>query len=150
MPQSLSCLLTHVVFSTKNRQPWLTHQISTELHPYLVGVLKNLECPSIQVGGVSDHVHLFFRLSRTKTVAAVVETVKTSSSKWIKGKWPEWGEFHWQTGYAAFSVSPSSSEQLIEYIRNQEAHHQTVSFQAEYIRFLKRYHVEYSDTYMWD
>jgi REP element-mobilizing transposase RayT len=83
MPQSLSRILIHLVFSTKNREPVITPVIRTELHPYLAVTLDNIDCPSLRVGGVADHVHLFFGLSRTRTIAEVVETVKTSSSKWI-------------------------------------------------------------------
>ena len=149
MPQSLSSLLTHLVFSTKNREPWLKG-VSTEIHPYLSGVLNNVGCPSIQVGGVSDHVHLFYRLSRTKSVAEVIETVKTSSSKWIKTKGQEFAGFHWQSDYGAFSVSQSDSDAVIAYIRSQPDHHRKVSFQEEYRRFLERYNVAYDEMYVWD
>jgi len=119
MPQSLSRILIHLVFSTKNRERVLTRAIQTELHPYLAGTLDNIECPSLQAGGVEDHVHLFFGLSRTRTVADVVETVKTSSSKWIKTKDAEFAGFHWQSGYGAFSVSQSDADAVVAYIRNQ-------------------------------
>ncbi|MEI6779384.1 MAG: IS200/IS605 family transposase [Verrucomicrobiota bacterium] len=119
MPQSLSRILIHLVFSTKNRERVLTRAIQTELHPYLAGTLDNIECPSLQAGGVEDHVHLFFGLSRTRTVADVVETVKTSSSKWIKTKGAEFAGFHWQSGYGAFSVSQSDADAVVAYIRNQ-------------------------------
>src|SRR5581483_10512608 len=124
MPQSLSRILIHLVFSTKNRERLLTSAIQTELHPYLAGILDNIECPSLQVGGTEDHVHLFFGLSRTRTIADVVETVKTSSSKWIKNKGGEFADFHWQTGYGAFSVSQSDVDTVEAYIRNQAQHHQ--------------------------
>jgi REP element-mobilizing transposase RayT len=150
MPQSLSSLLTHLVFSTKNREPWLKGDACTEIHPYLTGVLNNIGCPAIQVGGVSDHVHIFFRLSRTKSVAEVVETVKTSSSKWIKTKGPEFAGFHWQSGYGTFSVSQSDADAVISYIRNQPEHHAKVSFQEEYRRFLDRYQISYDERYVWD
>jgi putative transposase len=150
MPQSLSSLLTHLVFSTKNREHWLKGDVAAEIHPYLAGVLNNVGCPSIQVGGVSDHVHIFCRLSRTKSVAEVVETVKTSSSKWIKTKGQEFAGFHWQSGYGAFSVSQSDSDAVISYIPNQPEHHRKVTFQEEYRRFLERYSVAYDERYVWD
>ncbi len=150
MPQSLSSILTHLVFSTRNRQPFLTEGVAAEIHPYLARVLKNVGCPSLQVGGVSDHVHLFFRLSRTKSIAEVVETVKTSSSKWIKTRSHEFAGFHWQSGYGAFSVSQSDSEAVVAYIRNQAEHHRRVSFQEEYRRFLERYQIAYDERYVWD
>jgi putative transposase len=150
MPQSLSNLLTHVIFSTKNREPFLIEACRDEMHAYLVGILNHLDCPPLQVGGVSDHVHLFFRLSRTTTVAKVVESLKTSSSKWIKTKGREFSNFHWQSGYGAFSVSQSDSDAVIIYIRNQPEHHRKISFQDEYRRFLKRYEIPYDERYVWD
>ena len=150
MPQSLSSLLIHLVFSTKNREHWLIGDVAKEIHPYLAGILNNQECPSIQVGGISDHVHLFFRLARTRTIAEIVETVKTSSSKWIKTKGANFNGFHWQSGYGAFSVSQSDAEAVIVYIQNQAEHHKKITFQDEYRRFLKRYQVTYDERYVWD
>ena len=150
MPQSLSRILIHLVFSTKNRERILTPTIQTELHPYLAGTLDNIECPSLQVGGVEDHVHLFFGLSRTRTIADVVETVKTSSSKWIKTKGVAFADFHWQSGYGAFSVSQSDADAVVTYVRNQAQHHQKMTFQDEYRRLLERYQVAFDEKYVWD
>jgi REP element-mobilizing transposase RayT len=150
MPQSLSRILIHLVFSTKNRERVLTPAIQTELHPYIAGTLDNIECPSLQVGGVEDHVHLFFGLSRTRTIAEVVERVKTSSSKWIKSKGASFAGFHWQSGYGAFSVSQSDADAVVTYIRNQAQHHQKMTFQDEYRRLLERYQVSFDEKYVWD
>jgi REP element-mobilizing transposase RayT len=150
MPQSLSRILIHLVFSTKNCEPILTPAVQSELHPYLAGTLDNIGCPSLQVGGVEDHVHLLFGLSRTRTVAEVVETVKTSSSKWIKFKGAAWEDFHWQSGYGAFSVSQSGADLVVDYIRNQAQHHRTMTFQEEYRRLLERYQVAFDEKYVWD
>jgi len=150
MPQSLSRLLVHLVFSTKNRKPGLTPAIQSELHPYLAGTLNHIDCPSLQVGGVEDHVHLFFGLSRTRTIANVVETVKTSSSKWLKTKGTLWKDFHWQSGYGAFSVSQSDAHEVTAYVRNQTQHHLKMTFQEEYRRLLERYQVSYDERYVWD
>lgn len=150
MPQSLSRILIHLVFSTKNREPFLSTSMQSELHPYLAGTLDNIDCPSLQVGGVEDHVHLFFGLSRTKTIADIVETVKISSSKWIKTKGASFANFHWQSGYGAFSVSQSDAEAVVNYIRNQAEHHRKMSFQDEYRRLLERYHVKFDERYVWD
>ena len=150
MPQSLSRILVHLVFSTKNREVVLNAAIQSELHPYLAGTLDGIDCPSLQVGGVENHVHLFFGLSRTRSVADVVETVKTSSSKWIKTKGVEFGGFHWQSGYGAFSVSQSDADAVVAYIRNQAQHHRKITFQDEYRRLLERYHVAFDEKYVWD
>src|SRR5581483_1141630 len=117
MPQSLARVLVHLVFSTKNRAPVLAPEVRAELHPYLAAVLANDDCPSLQVGGVEDHVHLLFSLSRTRTIAQVVENVKTSSSKWLKTKGTQLTDFYWQAGYGAFSVSRSQADEVVEYIR---------------------------------
>ena len=132
MPQSLSRVLVHLIFSTKNRVPVFTDAISDELHPYLSVVLNDHDCPSLQVGGVEDHVHLLFGLSRTTTIAQIVEAIKTSSSKWIKTRDERYGDFHWQAGYGAFSVSSSQVSRVIRYIQNQPDHHRRFSFQDEF------------------
>jgi putative transposase len=150
MPQSLSRILVHLIFSTKDRVPVLSPEIRSELHPYLAVVLREFGCPSLQVGGVEDHVHCLFGLSRTRTVAQVVENVKTTSSKWIKTKGVAFSEYHWQAGYGAFSVSQSHADAVVQYIQNQVEHHRKVTFQEEYRRFLKRYKVAYDENYVWD
>ncbi|HEX4965794.1 MAG TPA: IS200/IS605 family transposase [Thermoanaerobaculia bacterium] len=150
MPQSLCRILVHLIFSTKNRAPVLTPEVRTELHPYLAGTLRQVDCPALKVGGVEDHVHLLFGLSRTWTVAQVVEAIKTGSSKWIKTKGTAFTEFHWQAGYGAFSVSQSSVDAVIRYIQDQEEHHRKVTFQEEFRSFLRRYQIAYDERYVWD
>ncbi len=149
MPQSLSRVLVHLIFSTKHRVPALSTAVRPELHAYLVGILKAMDCPALQVGGAGDHVHLFFGMSRTRSTAQAVETLKTSSSKWIKTK-GSFADFHWQAGYGAFSVSQSDAESVVAYIRDQETHHQKLTFQEEYRRFLACYQVAYDERYVWD
>jgi len=150
MPQSLCRLLSHLVFSTKGREPWITPAIRDELHAYLGGVLKNIDCVPIRVGGVADHVHLFFGMNRTMSVAQVVEKLKTASSKWIKEQGPDFAAFHWQNGYGIFSVSQSDAEAVENYVRNQEVHHRKMTFEEEYRRLLERYRVDYDERYVWD
>jgi len=150
MAQSLSRILVHLIFSTKDRVPYLVPEIRVELHPYLAVGLRDNGCPSLQVGGVEDHVHLLFGLSRTLTVAQAVETLKTSSSKWMKTKGAAYASFYWQAGYGAFSVSQSEANKVIRYIQNQEEHHQKTTFQEEYKRFLDRYQVVYDERYVWE
>ena len=150
MAQSLSRILVHVILGTKDRVPLLTPDIRAELHPYLAVVLCDKDCPSVRVGGVEDHVHLFFGLSRTLTVAKLVETIKTASSKWIKTKGPQFARFHWQGGYGAFSVSQSDAEAVVRYIDSQVEHHRRMTFQDEFRKFLERYQVPYDERYVWD
>jgi REP element-mobilizing transposase RayT len=150
MPQSLARILVHLIFSTKNREPFLNVDLRAELHPYLSAVLNHDGCPAIEVGGVEDHVHLLFGLSRTLTIAQVVENVKTSSSKWIKVKDASLSHFYWQAGYGAFSVSQSNAAAVIRYIQNQAEHHRRESFQDEFRKFLQRYQIPYDEKHVWD
>jgi putative transposase len=150
MPQSLSFILIHLIFSTKDRAPILEPSVRPDLHAYLATVSRDLDCECYRVGGVADHVHLALRLSRTVTVAKVVEELKTSSSRWLKTEARELAEFAWQRGYGAFSVSPSHLEALLTYIDSQEEHHRERSFQDEYRAFLKKYGISYDERYVWD
>lgn len=121
-----------------------------ELFPYFTGVLKNNGCPVIQVGGVEDHAHLLFNLSRTMTVAQAVEKVKVSSAKWMKEKWPEMAGFAWQGGYGAFSVGTRDVELVVQYIQGQEGHHRKFSFQDEFRKLCEEYGVALDERYVWD
>ena len=103
MPQSLSRILVHLIFSTKHREPLIAPIIRPRLRACLVGILNNLKSPSLQTGGVSDHVHVLCALSRTISPADLLEEVKKSSSKWMKADGGVPG-FSWQAGYGAFSV----------------------------------------------
>jgi putative transposase len=150
MPESHAFALIHVVFSTKNRMSVLDSDIRAPLHAYLATVARNAGCDCYRVGGVADHVHLAVRLSRTVTIAQLIEELKTSSSKWLKGQSPSLGQFAWQRGYGAFSVGPADLAALQTYIDNQEVHHRSRSFQEEYVAFLKKYGVQYDERYVWD
>ena len=149
MPQSLSKVLVHLIFSTKHREPLIGPEIRPRLHAYLVGILDNLKSPSLQTGGVADHVHILFALGRTMSQADLVEEVKKSSSKWMKA---EGGvpTFSWQAGYGAFSIGESQADAVIRYIQKQEEHHRKLTFQEELRKFLERYKVAYDERYVWD
>ena len=151
MAQSLARLWTHLIFSTKNRFPFLTDRVlRAEMHAYLAEMLRTHGCETLIVGGVEDHAHSLFALSRTLPIASVVKEIKRTSSGWIKTTSRRLSKFHWQGGYAAFSVSQSNLPEVIRYIENQEEHHRRVTFQDEYRAFLKAYGVEYDEQYVWD
>ncbi len=139
-----------MVFSTKDRIRFLDDNIRDEINAYLVGILKNHDCPSIMTNSEQDHVHSLFILPRTKTVADVAKTVKESSSQWIKTRDRDYDKFSWQRGYGAFSVSQSSVENVKGYIVDQEKHHRRMSFQEEYRLLLKKHGVEWNEQYVWD
>ncbi|MEX2142269.1 MAG: IS200/IS605 family transposase [Pirellulales bacterium] len=151
MPQSLSNVLVHIVFSTKHRRPWLrTPEVRSAMTGYLIGTLQNLKCSPLIVGVVEDHAHILCNLHRTLSVAKLVEELKTSSSARIKEEGPQLADFHWQNGYGAFSVSQSNAAQVKEYIANQEEHHRLRSFQEEFRLLLERHGISYDERYIWD
>jgi putative transposase len=151
MPQSLSQIYLHLIFSTKAREPFLADDgIRTEMHAYLATVMKEYDSPALVVGGTADHVHILSMLSRTQTVAKIVAEAKRNSSKWIKTKGGGLAGFQWQNGYGAFSVSASKVDEVHHYIVNQMKHHQKVSFQEEYRLFLRKHGVEFDERYVWD
>jgi len=151
MPQSLSNVLLHVVFSTKNRAPFLKAQsLRQELNGYMVGTLQGVDCPSLIVQTVEDHLHCLLQLSRTMTIAKLIETMKVESSAWVKRQSPQLADFYWQSGYGAFSVSQSNVEQVKAYIANQEEHHRRISFQDELRLLLQRHEIEFDERYVWD
>jgi putative transposase len=151
MSQSLVQIYVHIVFSTKERRPFLQDPIIRgRMHAYLQGICEKQKSPSIAIGGVEDHVHILCRLGKTLDVSALIKALKQSSSIWIKSEFAKQRAFHWQNGYGAFSVSPSHVPALKEYIHNQEEHHRRESFQDEFRRLLKKYGIEYDERYVWD
>jgi putative transposase len=150
MPQSLSLVIVHLIFSTKDRVACLGGSVRPSLHAYMATVARNAGCECYRVGGVADHVHLAVRLARTITIAALVEELKTSSSKWLKTQQAQLSGFAWQRGYASFSVGPGDLAALLAYIDNQEEHHRTRPFQEEYRALLNKYGIEFDERYVWD
>lgn len=140
----------HIVFSTKYRQPLIYTPVENELHAYLGGICKNLECHPIKIGGYTDHIHILCMLSKKIALMKLLEEVKSHSSKWMKTKGEELKNFYWQDGYGAFSVNPSEVDRVINYIANQHTHHSKKTFQEEYREILKKYDVEYDERYVWD
>jgi REP-associated tyrosine transposase len=151
MPQSLAKIILHTVFSTKDRRPLLRDKVQREeLHRYVGGILTNLGCQQLIIGGVEDHVHILSTLSRTCEVAEMVKEIKRGSSLWLKTKSPDLHDFAWQNGYGIFSIGYSQVEEVRKYIAGQEEHHRRISFQDEFGKFLECYAVEFDERYVWD
>jgi putative transposase len=148
MAQSLASTYLHLVFSTKGRSDFIREpRVREELHTYMGGVLNNHKCQSLGVGGVSDHVHLAFRLGKTVSISEIVKEVKVSSSIWMKSHVPN---FAWQSGYGAYSIGPSDVDALQAYIRDQEQHHKKFSFQEEYRQIMREQGMGWDEKYVWD
>ena len=151
MPQSLSKILIHSVYSTKDRRPFLRDKdLREELHNYIGGILNRLDCQTIIVGGVEDHVHLLCALSRTCQASDMIKEVKRGSSLWLKTKGPNLHDFAWQNGYGVFSIGFSQIEAVRSYIARQEYHHRKISFQDEFRELLRRYEIDFDEKYVWD
>ena len=147
MPQSLAKLWVHLIFSTRDRYPFLSDpSLRAKTHAY---VLRSHGCDTLIVGGVEDHVHALFGLSRNYSISEIVKEIKRTSSSWVKEQSAQ-SKFSWQRGYGAFSVSQSHLEQVIKYIEQQGEHHRRKTFQDEYRAFLKKYYADYDERYVWD
>ena len=136
-------------FSTKDRRPFLrSEEIRIEIYAYMAGILKNLECHPIKIGGVEDHVHILSSLSKNIAFSDLIGRLKGASSKRLKEKGLH--GFAWQNGYGAFSVSESNVAVLTTYIASQPEHHKRLSFQEEVRELLKRHRVDFDERYVWD
>jgi REP element-mobilizing transposase RayT len=150
MPQSLSKVILHIIFSTKNREPWLDSNVRRRIHAYLATICRDVGADLVHVGGVADHVHIVRTLARTVSQAQLVEQIKKASSKWIKALDAHYRGFFWQRGYGAFSVSPSQLQAVLQYVEAQQEHHRTRTFQEEYRELLRKHGVDFDERYVWD
>jgi REP element-mobilizing transposase RayT len=150
MPQSLSKVYVHIIFSTKNRKLLIDDKIEKSLHEYLGGICKGLECNPLKIGGYREHVHVLCLLSRKVAQMKLVEELKKKSSKWIKTKDEKYSDFYWQDGYGIFSVNPMDTGKLVDYIEKQHEHHRHKSFQEEFRTFLKENNIAFDERYVWD
>lgn len=150
MAQSLSKILLHVVFITKNRARLIIDEFEKELHAYLAATCRAHGSQAYRVGGTSNHIHIACTLPRTITISKLLEEIKKSSSKWMKQNSPRCSLFSWQSGYSVFSLGQSQLNTLIKYIDMQKKHHTKKSFKEELLDLLKKYDIEYDERYLWD
>ena len=149
MPHSFASLLVHVIFSTKNRMPDLSPELAGRLFPYMGGIIRERKGVPLIINGPADHVHLLVSLPATESIAELLRAVKTNSSRWVHEQFPAQKRFAWQAGYAAFTVSGSRAADVKTYIEAQQGHHRRVSFQEEFLTFLRRYGLTYDERDLW-
>ena len=148
MPHSyLSCLM-HCVFSTSQRQKFISRDLQRRLWPFMGGIARENNLKALAIGGIEDHVHLLLSLPATMPVAKAIQLIKGGSSKWIHDQFPEHRDFAWQEGYGAFSVGISQIEATVNYIQTQREHHRKRTFEEEFLSFLKRHGIEYDERYV--
>lgn len=150
MAHTFTNLLTHLIFSTKDRRPFLDAALKERLFPYMAGIFKELDAEPLLINGPADHVHILGVLPARTASSEIIGKVKANSSGWVHKTFPHQRTFAWQTGYAAFSVSSSQKRNVLKYIANQEEHHRKVSFKEEFTRFLKRHEIQYEEKYLWE
>ena len=149
MAQTLTSILLHVIFSTKNRAPDIRTPTRERLWRYIAGILKSSGAKVHTINGGPDHVHILFTLPPTLPLADLMRLAKTNSSRWLRREFPSHRDFAWQPGYAAFSVSYSKFDDVFEYIAHQERHHHTRSFEEELVSLLKKNELEFEEKYLW-
>jgi REP element-mobilizing transposase RayT len=145
--QTYTRLLYHIVFSTKNREPWLEPDWREDLHSFVGGIVRNRKGELLAAGGIPDHIHLLVRLAADRSVSDVVRDIKSNSSAWLhnRGVMP----FAWQDGYGAFTLSPSAIPSIVAYINNQVEHHRRESFRDEFLVLLHEHEVQYEENRLW-
>ena len=148
MPQSLAKLYIHIIFHIKSTSVPIRKQDAHELYAYIGSIINSADSIPIMINGMEDHIHILCALSKNISLAKLIEKIKSSSSKWIKGKDNYYHHFAWQGGYGGFSVSPSLHDKTTQYILKQEEHHRRLTFKEEYLLFLKEYNIQYDENYL--
>jgi putative transposase len=148
MPNTYSQITIHAVFAVKGRENFIDKEWRDHLHQYISGIITNKGAKSLAVGGLKDHVHILFGMPVTASTSDFMSAVKANSSKWINEQNFLKGKFQWQEGYGAFSFSRSQRDTVIQYIINQEEHHQTRTFKDEYLKMLTDFEVAYDTKYL--
>jgi REP element-mobilizing transposase RayT len=150
MAHTFTNLLTHVVFSTKDREPSIVPDLREELLAYMGGIVRGIRGKALVIGGTADHVHLLIELAPATSIAEAARVIKANSSKWVHETQGKYSRFAWQTGYGAFSVSRSNRDAVSEYIRSQEEHHRRIPFKEEFLAILRKHGIEFDERYIWD
>ena len=150
MASTLTKILIHITFSTKDRAPLIPEAREPDLYAYIGGVCRRMGSTLVAMGGVPDHVHMLVGLSKTVALSELLLNIKRDSSKWMKEQDPSLSSFAWQDGYFAFSIGESGVEALRAYIANQKQHHNTTDFKDEVRAILRKYAVEWDERYVWE
>jgi REP element-mobilizing transposase RayT len=150
MPSTYTNLLYHIVFSTKDRIPLITNDFQEELYRYIGGIVRAEGGIQLEIGGITDHVHILAKIKPAISVSEMLAKLKANSSKWANDHKMKFRKFGWQEGYAAFTVSESQVAVVREYIRNQQEHHRKQTYQEEFVALLERHGIEYDPRDLWD
>jgi REP element-mobilizing transposase RayT len=148
MANTYSQIHIQVVFAVQNRESLIGSKWKNELYQYLVGIIQNHQHKVIAINGMPDHVHILIGLRPSQSISDLMQKVKGNSSKWINRKGFVLGKFSWQEGYGVFSYGKSQIDDVMEYIKRQEIHHQRKTFKEEYRQFLEKFAVDYDERFV--
>ena len=148
MANTYTQLHIQLVFAVKYRAALIQNEWKERLHKYISGIIQKSEHKMLQVNSMPDHIHIFIGMRPSQSISALVQNVKSESSKWIKENKLCKSSFAWQEGFGAFSYSKTHVDRVIRYIQNQDAHHKKETFLDEYRRMLKAFEVEYNERYI--
>lgn len=149
MANTYTCLHYHFIFSTKNREKWISPDIEQRVWAYLGGIAKENRMTPIEIGGIEDHIHALLGAPSSIAPSKIAQIIKGGTSSWIHATFPKMKTFAWQDGYGAFAVSRSNLDAVAQYIRKQREHHQQQTFQDEYVKFLQKHEISYDERYLW-
>jgi putative transposase len=149
MANTYTSLHYHIVFSTKNREPFIKKDMRERIWAFLGGIARENKMTALYIGGTEDHIHILLMAPPAMALSKMVQLLKGGSSKWIHETFPEMRGFAWQDGYGAFTVSKSHLPEIVRYIQGQEEHHRAKTFQEEYLAFLQKHGIEYDERYVW-
>ena len=150
MASTLTRILVHITFSTKQRAAQIPPAIEPDLYAYIGGICRRMESPLLAMGGTADHVHMLASLGKTMALCDLMLNVKRDSSKWMRDKEGTHADFGWQDGYFGFSIGESGVVGLRAYIANQKEHHKKIDFKEEVRTFLRKYGIGWDERYVWD
>jgi len=150
VPGTFTQIYLHFVFAVKFREALIQQKYQKEVFPFIAGLIDSMGHKSFAVNGMPDHVHVFMSFSPSKSPSETIKEIKRASSNFINEK--KWfpGKFQWQNGYGCFSYSKSQVDTVVNYVLNQKEHHHKITFQEEYLAFLKKFEVDYDDRFLFE
>lgn len=145
---SYVCLQYHIVFATKERRLLLSPDVMSRLCPYIGGIVRELGGQMLAANGSADHIHVAMIATQKMALMDLVKQIKTGSCEWIHDAFPDLRSFHWQDGYAAFTVSHTAMSEVVSYVRGQLEHHRKATFMEELIALLEKHGIQYDERYL--
>ena len=140
----------HLIWSTKNRTKWIDNEIQSDLYPYMGGIVRNYKGSLIKIGGMPDHVHLLISMKNLEKYSNLIRDVKSHSTLFIRKKHTSLKDFEWQQGFASYALNYSLVDTVENYINNQEKHHQNMTYEEEYLKFLDAQKNPYDPRFVFD